>query len=247
MIAQPLSVQSLTSGQSNQTLRLVSATEDYVLKRWRHERLFAVDRELEVAIQKQLAQQSFAPKVLDYDLEQGWLLQPYYRAQSLEQASLSSMDKASVLAETLSRAHSLSLDIPHWSLAERVEHYLQQLRLLNGALAAQMRQELLPMKSLLKDWLQYPVLCHNDLSMNHILMADPIRVIDWEYAGLGHPLFDIASTIKINQLSHDMTARLISDYEKKTRYQIDRRRLAQWCEFVDWLNKVWQHLLQQAS
>lgn len=247
MINQPLSIQSLTSGQSNQTLRLVSATEDYVLKCWRHEQLFAVDRELEITIQKQLAQKSFAPKVIDYDLEQGWLLQPYHQVPSLQYVKLSPLVKASVLAETLSRIHSVSINIPHWSLAERVEHYLQQLRLLNGALAAEMRQELLPMKSLLNDWLQYPVLCHNDLSMNHILMADPIRVIDWEYAGLGHPLFDIASTIKINRLSNDMTVRLISDYERKSRYQIDQRRLAQWCEFVDWLNKVWQHLLQHAS
>ena len=83
--------------------------------------------------------------------------------------------------------------------------------------------------------------------MNHILMTDPMRVIDWEYAGIGNPLFDIASTIKINQLNSEMVERLISDYEKRTHYQVDRQRLSQWCEFVEWLNKVWQHLFRHTS
>ncbi|MDV6316756.1 phosphotransferase [Idiomarina sp. HP20-50] len=247
MIAQPFKVQPLSSGQSNQTLRLISDSGDYVLKCWRNERLFAVDRRLEVAIQQHLAQDSLAPHLVDYHIEQGWLLQPYLQAPSLQQARLSALAKAGVLAETLAKIHSVRVDVPHWSMANRVEHYLQQLRLFNGSLAADMRRQLRPMKALLEDWLKNPVLCHNDLSMNHVLMADSIKVIDWEYAGIGHPLFDIASTIKINQLSHDMTARLISDYEKITRYQIDRQHLAQWCEFVDWLNEIWQHLLRQAS
>lgn len=247
MIGKPREIQCLTSGQSNQTLRLITDTEDYVLKRWQHERLFAVDRELEVAVQEQLAKNALAPEVIDYHLEQGWLLQPYYQVSSLQQVSLSPLIKASVLAEMLSKIHNTRIEIPDWSMAERVEHYLQQLQLMDSSLASNMRAELLPMQFLLEDWLNYPVLCHNDLSMNHILMTDPIRVIDWEYAGIGHPLFDIASTIKINKLSHDMTGRLIADYEELTHYQIDPAHLAQWCEFVEWLNKVWQHLFRHTS
>jgi thiamine kinase-like enzyme len=39
-----------------------------------------------------------------------------------------------------------------------------------------------------------PVLCHNDLLPGNIL-ADPERVwlVDWEYAGVGHGLFDLAN------------------------------------------------------
>ena len=247
MIGQPRKVQFLTSGQSNQTLRLITDTEDYVLKRWQHQRLFAVDRELEVTVQKHLAKNALAPEVIDYHLEQGWLLQPYYPASSLQQVTLSPAIKATVLAETLSKIHSTQIEIPGWSMAERVEHYLQRLQLADSLLASTLREQLLPMKPLLEDWLNYPVLCHNDLSMNHILMTDPIRIVDWEYAGIGHPMFDIASAIKINQLSHEMALRLIADYEQLTHYQIDPLRLAQWCEFVEWLNKVWQHLFRHAS
>ncbi|RUO67027.1 phosphotransferase [Idiomarina ramblicola] len=247
MIGKPREIQVLTSGQSNHTLRVTTDTEDYVLKRWQHERLFAVDRELEVTVQEQLAKSALAPEVIDHHLEQGWLLQPYYQAPSLQQVTLSPLMKASVLAEMLSKIHHTRIEIPVWSMAARVEHYLQQLQLLDSSLASNMRAELLPMQPLLEDWLSYPVLCHNDLSMHHILMTAPIRVIDWEYAGIGHPLFDIASTIKINKLSHEMIKRLITDYEKLTHYQVDPARLTQWCEFVEWLNKVWQHLFRHTS
>lgn len=39
-----------------------------------------------------------------------------------------------------------------------------------------------------------PVLCHNDLlPANLIMEGERIWIIDWEYAGMGHPFFDLAS------------------------------------------------------
>ena len=38
------------------------------------------------------------------------------------------------------------------------------------------------------------MLCHNDLlPANLIAGEDRLWLIDWEYAGMGHPLFDLAS------------------------------------------------------
>jgi thiamine kinase-like enzyme len=38
-----------------------------------------------------------------------------------------------------------------------------------------------------------PVLCHNDLlAANLIDDGDRVWLVDWEYAGMGHPLFDLA-------------------------------------------------------
>src|SRR5581483_3768020 len=39
-----------------------------------------------------------------------------------------------------------------------------------------------------------PVLCHNDLlSANLIDDGRRLWLVDWEYAGIGHPLFDLAN------------------------------------------------------
>ena len=80
MIAAPKAVTRLTSGQSNQTLRLKSDDSDLVLKRWQNDGLFQVDRGLEVTVQKTLAESGAAPEVLDWNEAEGWLLQPYLEA-----------------------------------------------------------------------------------------------------------------------------------------------------------------------
>jgi thiamine kinase-like enzyme len=38
-------------------------------------------------------------------------------------------------------------------------------------------------------------LCHNDLFAGNILDSDPIRVIDWEFAGMGDIFFDLATLV----------------------------------------------------
>lgn len=243
----PICVQPLTSGQSNQTVRLLTPTQDCVLKRWQHGALFAMDRTLELTIQRRLAQHQLAPQVLDYDFEQGWFLQPYLSAPSLQSVELTPFEKVRAMAKTLATIHDTAIDIPAWSLANRVEHYLGQLREVDAAAAERMQRQLAPFRPLLDAWLTDPVLCHNDLSMNHIVMTCPVTVLDWEYAGLGHHLFDLASAIQINQLSGRLSQELIAAYEANRNASVDTVELAQWCQFVAWLNKLWQHLLQHAA
>ena len=52
-----------------------------------------------------------------------------------------------------------------------------------------------------------PVLCHNDLlPANMIMSAGRLWLVDWEYAGMGHPLFDLASVSANAGLSDDEEA-----------------------------------------
>jgi thiamine kinase-like enzyme len=41
----------------------------------------------------------------------------------------------------------------------------------------------------------YFALCHNDLFAGNLLDADPIRLIDWEFAGMGDIFFDLATLV----------------------------------------------------
>jgi thiamine kinase-like enzyme len=61
-----------------------------------------------------------------------------------------------------------------------------------------------------------PVPCHNDLLPGNILAraAEPDRavLVDWEYAGMGHRLFDLGNLAVNNDFDEDAEARLLEAY-----------------------------------
>jgi len=61
-----------------------------------------------------------------------------------------------------------------------------------------------------------PVPCHDDLLPGNILAADadPARavLVDWEYAGMGHRLFDLGNLAVNNEFETDSQSRLLEAY-----------------------------------
>jgi thiamine kinase-like enzyme len=55
-----------------------------------------------------------------------------------------------------------------------------------------------------------PVLCHNDLVRPNFLDDDELRVVDWEYAGMGDPMYDLASIA--SPLDHNGRELLLGAY-----------------------------------
>jgi thiamine kinase len=58
-------------------------------------------------------------------------------------------------------------------------------------------------------------LCHNDVHALNIVRARKggLRLIDWEYAGLGEPLFDLASICVYHRYTKDQRLRLLCAYD----------------------------------
>ena len=60
-----------------------------------------------------------------------------------------------------------------------------------------------------------PVLCHNDLlPANLIVDDDRLWLVDWEYAGIGHPLFDLANVSANAALAEDQEAAMLAAYRE---------------------------------
>jgi thiamine kinase-like enzyme len=58
-----------------------------------------------------------------------------------------------------------------------------------------------------------PVPCHNDLLAANFLRTDAgIRVLDWEYAGMGDRFFDLGNFAVNNELDHAQEAELLAAY-----------------------------------
>lgn len=58
-----------------------------------------------------------------------------------------------------------------------------------------------------------PVLCHNDLlPANLIDTGEAVWIVDWELAGMGHPLFDVAGLASNAALSAEQSKELLETY-----------------------------------
>lgn len=54
--------------------------------------------------------------------------------------------------------------------------------------------------------------CHNDLLNGNFIFDGEVRVVDWEYAGMGDPFFDLANLSVNNGFKADTDKALLADY-----------------------------------
>ena len=236
MIEKPIEIQALTAGPANQVLWLKGRTDSYIFKWLRHSQRFGLDRSAEFELQQQLAATGLAPDVIALDPAQ-WVLQRYVEGTPMNSFALGQTEKLKVTAQALALVHQQQ---PAWqgtTLWQKCDAYADKL---GGAISSQ----LLQFKQALKSN-RAQVLCHFDLAFAHILVNQKLTIVDWEYAGWGDRLTDIASSIEINQLDDPSADALCHYYRQYSDTVIDNHELNDHRLFVRWLNQQWTTLLNQ--
>ena len=86
-------------------------------------------------------------------------------------------------------------------------------------------------------------LCHNDLSLSNIMWqkeSSRLKVLDWEYACIGDPIFDLASLIIGCQLSPSQENSFINQYDNKFKRVINRDKLTSMKHLSHSLSQLWE-------
>jgi len=78
-------------------------------------------------------------------------------------------------------------------------------------------------------------LCHNDVHALNIVDDGDLRLIDWEYAGLGSPLFDLASVCVYQHYDPAQRAQLLTAYAGN----VEAEGLERACELFDYIRELW--------
>lgn len=155
-----------------------------------------------------------APDIHYADPDSTYCVMDYLKADSISPESLSSKD-LSAIAQALNGVHSAP--IPEFAtttgifdLLKFCGAYLQTA----GERAQTLHQQIItPLNSFVNDTTPMSF-CHNDLVVGNCFVVNgQAQFIDWEYAQLHNPWFDLAAIIYYLQLDNKQAAAFLDNYE----------------------------------
>jgi thiamine kinase len=208
-LAGEVTAQRLGKGLSNDTWLLRSEDDAVVVRQWQvsenRQRLLP---EFEVSIWRAAAARHLAPEVRWADVAEGLVAAEYLAdARPWTNEDLANPDNWGRLARLLSRFNQLEHPLPKYSPRAAAEVYLRALprRGLDDRQRV-LSEELLTLSAYYERHFVATAVCHHDLMPANILElpGGGLRLIDFEYAGKGHPFFDWATVAAFGDL--DSTA-----------------------------------------
>jgi thiamine kinase-like enzyme len=225
----PLDVEPIAGGITNQNFVVRVGGQAYVARLSQQRPLLGIDRRNEVVCHQAASARGLAPAVVHH--QEGLLVTRFVQGRTLGPADVRSPAVIERLAERLRRLHegwdALTGEILYFCPFQAIRTYAESAARLRADEPDDLEPMLDDARRLARRIAPFrPVLCHNDL-MTANLIDDGRRlwVVDWEYAGVGHPLFDLANASANATFSDDQDQALLAAY--RTRGPVDPRDLAE--------------------
>ncbi len=223
---------ALSSGLSNVSLKIEFA-DQLAAFRINHP-LPGVDRSAEIQILHQLGKYPWAPEVLFSDPNLGLVTRWHEPTTSIE----SNDDCLVAVPGILNQLHCERCCHTRLGLMHRIRQYITALD--EDWLSTHPIQALTTALDERGIDLHDDSLLHMDLNPeNLILTAEGLRLIDFEYAGSGPPLMDLASLCQSHALNSVQQHWLMSCYDAPTHW---RTALPDALALTEWLEAAWQQL-----
>ena len=249
-----LKLTSLSGGITNRNFLVeASGTQDrYVIRLAGNDtHLLGISREVELAATVAAAGVGVGPEVVAFIRPEGYLLTRFIEGTevSLEQVRMPAALRQ--VADSIRRFHD-GPPIPGLFIPLRIVEAYRALAEARGvaippeyarAQAAGRRIEL----ALLSNPLELRP-CHNDLlNANFIDDGRRIRIVDWEYAGMGDPFFDLGNFSINHELSPEADAVLLEAYDRDHPRPSRLARVALMRVVSDFREAMWGVLQQGIS
>jgi thiamine kinase len=202
-----------------------------------------VDRQSEKRVLQIASHAGVGPRVLRCDLDAQVLITELLPGTPWSVEYARSTTGIARLAALMREVHAISLvdGIKHVDALSVLEHYwsvLDQRGYLELAGSAEQRATARVFGMQLREELR-PRLCHNDV--HHLNIMDDgcrVRLLDWEYAGVGDPFFDLAGICCYHDYDPEQREQLLQHYLGRADTKA-RARLACACWIFDYIREVW--------
>lgn len=232
-------------GMTNTNYLVQSGTNHYVLRIPPKNAQAIINREQEKHIEKALMGESISAKCLYFDSKTGIKITEFINAKTLNFTDMGKHFNA--LADKLKALHTSKLDFKyHFNPADEMKKYLEFAR--NSRFwFDELKKGLEPfyhhlekVKNINQKYFKTEFIflpTHGDLVPQNILVSGAdIRLIDWEYAGLNDPCWDLASFIIECELGLELENEFLLAYGAD---EIKRQKIKYYKNLVDILWAVW--------
>ncbi|MGH8223321.1 MAG: phosphotransferase [Woeseiaceae bacterium] len=230
-----LDIRVLHGGMTNRTFLVRRGNDRYVLRiAPEPPPAYLPDRRSSLATQRAAAAAGLAPDIIHADPAQGVLLCRYAPGPVWSAADLQINDNVESLAALLRRVHALPPARERYDAPAAASAYAKALRGHEDLGRIAWHCEQLVRDSTSAD---EPCTCHNDIVAQNVVATPQLVLLDWEYAGLNDPLFDLASPICYHDLPERPALALLSAYAGGAGGELRDRLGAQLRRFdaIQWL------------
>jgi thiamine kinase-like enzyme len=176
--------------------------------------LLGIDRSIEHVVSRLAATAGVGPDVVAFIEPEGALITRFVAGKAVSDDDVHEPLMLQRIAHSLRRIHQSGVVDATFSPFRVVEAYAITATRHGGQLPPAFERAQ-PISATIERVMpqEAPVLCHNDLlNANFIDDGATIRIVDWEYAGMGDRFFDFGNFAVNHQLSEIDEARLLAAY-----------------------------------
>jgi thiamine kinase-like enzyme len=209
----------LEGGITNRNFRVNLGGTDYVVRLpGKDTDLLGIDREAERRATKQAAELGLGPNVAAMLDQPPCLVTCFVESREMTAAELREPARVEEVGEGLRRFHNSGLELPtEFYASEIVRRYAEVSESRGGTLPDGFEQASAcarkVVKAVRKNPEHGPLPCHNDLlTANFLNDGERLVLVDWEYAGMGDPFFDLGNFAVNNELGDAGEERLLATY-----------------------------------
>ena len=237
----------LGGGITNHNLKVEVDGERFVLRvAGKGTNLLGIDRVVELAATEAAATLGIGPEVVEFVEPEGWLVTRFIEG---EIPSVERMRQADLLARVAAalRAYHDGPEIPGTFDSFRVVEAYRRTALDRGGTVRDTYEWAHEIAGRIeaRRAAEHPVPCHNDLlNANFLDDGERLRIVDWEYAGMGDRFFDLANFSVNHELDSAQSEVLLGSYFAEVR-RADRQALELMRFMSDFREAMWG-VIQQA-
>jgi thiamine kinase-like enzyme len=242
----------LSGGITNRNYRVTFGTTDYVIRvPGKDTSLLGIDRSAEFAANAAAAEIGVAAPVAAMLTDPPAIVTNFIEGRPMDAAELRESKPLCDVADALRVMHAAPEIPSSFDSFRIVEDYERVARDLGVAVPTEF-SEARACASQIEDALSGPehdpVPCHNDLlAANFIWDGDRVRIVDWEYAGMGNRYFDLANFAVNNELPDDPRRDMLEHYFRRAPNKRQLATLHLFTFMSDFREAMWGVVQQGAS